>query len=186
MGAAARALAFCVAVAVVTGAASGPPGMEQRVVRRAAGKEAPDGYRRGASGPRNGPLGGCGAPDLSGPEDAPWAGPAEPVPRFLPPSLPGDLGQSWRGSWWGFGSLRATTQVRGRGWELDATSASAATAPHGAPVGCSLTPGSIGRARGCVSTIPIVVLRVLTDGKFLLLVLQPQPTSVPVHGLGPK
>ncbi|XP_034528112.1 fibroblast growth factor receptor 3 isoform X4 [Ailuropoda melanoleuca] len=42
MGAAARALAFCVAVAVVTGAASGPPGMEQRVVRRAAEAPGPE------------------------------------------------------------------------------------------------------------------------------------------------
>ncbi|VFV20417.1 fibroblast growth factor receptor 3 [Lynx pardinus] len=42
MGALARALAFCVAVAVVTGAASGPPGMEQRVVRRAAEAPGPE------------------------------------------------------------------------------------------------------------------------------------------------
>nr|XP_044623923.1 fibroblast growth factor receptor 3 isoform X3 [Equus asinus] len=36
MGAPACALALCVTVAVVTGASSGPPGMEQRVMRRAA------------------------------------------------------------------------------------------------------------------------------------------------------
>ncbi|XP_004396276.1 PREDICTED: fibroblast growth factor receptor 3 isoform X7 [Odobenus rosmarus divergens] len=42
MGAPARALALCVALAVVTGAASGPPGMEQRVVRRAAEALGPE------------------------------------------------------------------------------------------------------------------------------------------------
>ncbi|XP_064440205.1 fibroblast growth factor receptor 3 isoform X9 [Mirounga angustirostris] len=42
MGAPARALAFCVALAVVTGAASGPPGMEQSVVRRAAEALGPE------------------------------------------------------------------------------------------------------------------------------------------------
>lgn len=52
MGAPACALAFFVAVAVVmTGAVSGSPGMEQRVVRRAAGTEGPDGYWGGALGP---------------------------------------------------------------------------------------------------------------------------------------
>lgn len=45
------ALAFCVAVAVVMGAASGPPGSEQHVVRRVAGKEGPKQYRGGAGGP---------------------------------------------------------------------------------------------------------------------------------------
>uniref|UniRef100_A0A481CDS6 receptor protein-tyrosine kinase n=1 Tax=Sus scrofa TaxID=9823 RepID=A0A481CDS6_PIG len=42
MGAPACAFAFCVAVAVVTRAASGPPGMEQRVVRRAAEAPGPE------------------------------------------------------------------------------------------------------------------------------------------------
>ncbi|XP_036182766.1 fibroblast growth factor receptor 3 isoform X8 [Myotis myotis] len=42
MGAPAWALALCVAVAVVTGAASGPPGAEQRVVRRVAEVPGPE------------------------------------------------------------------------------------------------------------------------------------------------
>nr|KAF6431227.1 fibroblast growth factor receptor 3 [Rousettus aegyptiacus] len=42
MGAPACFLAFCVAVAVVTGAASGPPGAEQSVVRRAAEVPGPE------------------------------------------------------------------------------------------------------------------------------------------------
>ncbi|XP_058402519.1 fibroblast growth factor receptor 3 isoform X2 [Diceros bicornis minor] len=42
MGAPACALALCVAVAVVTGATSGPPGTEQRVVRRAAEVPGPE------------------------------------------------------------------------------------------------------------------------------------------------
>ncbi|XP_039694244.1 fibroblast growth factor receptor 3 isoform X5 [Pteropus medius] len=42
MGAPACALAFCVAVAVVTGAASGPPDAEQSVVRRAAEVPGPE------------------------------------------------------------------------------------------------------------------------------------------------
>lgn len=83
MGAAARALAICVVLAVMTRAASMPPAMEPRVVRRAAGKGAPDGYRRGASGAQERVAGWVGAPDRGGPEGASWAGPAEPVPGFL-------------------------------------------------------------------------------------------------------
>lgn len=136
MGAPACALALCVTVAVVTGASSGPPGMEQRVMRRAAGKEGLDGYAEEpaaplaeASGPRNRRLGDWGAPDLSGPEGAPWAGTAGAVSGFLPPSLPGDRGQSWRGSLWGTWSRRATTQVLGCSGELRAAAVSAAPAP---------------------------------------------------------
>ncbi|XP_072803370.1 fibroblast growth factor receptor 3 isoform X2 [Vicugna pacos] len=46
MGAPACALAFCVAVAVVTSAASGSPGMEQHVVRRAAEVPGPEPSQR--------------------------------------------------------------------------------------------------------------------------------------------
>lgn len=72
--------------------------------------------------------------------------------------------------------------MRSRGGERDATAAFAATDPRGSPVGCSLIPGSIDRARGCVSTIP----RAFPHGKFLLLVLQSQPAPVPVHDFGLK
>lgn len=50
MGAPARALAFCVAVAVMTGAALGSPGVEPRVARRAAGTWGPGGRQRRGRG----------------------------------------------------------------------------------------------------------------------------------------
>jgi hypothetical protein len=59
-----------VAVAVVAGAASEPPGTEQRVVRRAAGKEGPSAHWEG---PRSWQV------EVSGTGTRTWLGRGRPV-----------------------------------------------------------------------------------------------------------
>lgn len=121
-----------------------------------------------------------GAAPRSGPESAYWAGTARPVSGFLPPFLPGDRGQSWRGSLWGAWSRRATTQVRGCGGELG-TRWRPQPPPPRFPSGRSRPPGAIGRAWGprlhgsyCCSA------GVALTESFLLLVPFPQsPSSGP-------
>lgn len=131
-----------------------------------------------ASGPGAGAWWVWSARALSGSRGALWVGISGPASGFLPPSLPGDRGQSWRGSLWGAWSRRAATQVRGCGGELGTAAASAAPAPGAFPVGRSLPPAlsrGLGSGGGglCFHDSHCSAGSALTDGKFQLLVPLP-------------
>lgn len=168
MGAPACALVFCVAVAVVTGAASGPPGAEQRVVRRATGKERPDRYRRRAWGPgrqkhrrrRTGAwMGGARRSEWARRRVLGWQRGARVrvSDALLPRGSRPELARQFVGRLQPQGYHPSARLRRGAGHGGGVRSPRPRTSPAGAV--CPQAPS--GGRGGCVSTIPIVVLRVL-------------------------